>query len=191
MANQKWDWFINMYDLGGNMPYSWWHCARRLVQASDTLMTFTSIDSRIKKPPFESEIPDSMGIIQMLRGMGVEALPKGLWLEHGGLLVKNGKYIGIMNKGQEHNLVLLASEVSKKASITFNKSEKYMMERLSTWIMLGRYPIHKNWDAMKPRAHSEGAYGPLNYWRFPKDELELNKLVKKIKANYKNDYGDS
>jgi hypothetical protein len=120
----------------------------------------------------------------MLRGMAIEVLLKGLWVDYGGTLTENNQYKKISGT-LEHNLLSLAEGISKVVSLTLSSDERFLLERLSISIVSGRYPIQKKWETMKPRELPTGDYGPLEIWYIPKDDIAFSAMVDKFKSKFK------
>jgi hypothetical protein len=186
-----WDWLVNQYDLVGNEPHAWWLTSEGLLIASNFLCLHSAHHQLSGKELFELhkrlQLPNETkvsGVIKMLRGMAIEALLKGLWVDYGGVLAENGQYKKIPNT-KEHDLLSLAGEVSKLINLDLSSQERFLLERLSISIMSGRYPIQRKWEIEKPRDLPTGDYGPLEIWYIPRDEIAFNTLVSKFKNKFK------
>ncbi|MBI5673767.1 MAG: hypothetical protein HZC50_11135 [Nitrospirae bacterium] len=141
------------FDLAGNFPFDWSNSAYDLLTSANVLDRFrgdyrrelledTSKTGGIQRSLFERM--SVVGVSAMLRAMATECLLKALWVKYGGTLVKDGKYLGVLeNKSREHQLNELAKAVSTKGDIQFTDRELKLLEYVSYWIMSGRYPIQK------------------------------------------------
>ncbi len=69
----------------------------------------------------------------MLRACAVECLLKALLLMRGKTLAREGQYDG----PQHHKLV----DHADKAGFSMTAVDRYLLERLSLWNTIGRYPI--------------------------------------------------
>lgn len=172
---------IIRYDNLANSPRRWRTRAESLLTSSELLASHSRLfDPSLtfeKLPPGNSVDVEIMPIVLMLRAMAIECLFKGMWLQLGELLAKNGKYIGIPNI-RDHDLLKLASTVLPRHSIKFEEADSDMIMRLSFYIMRGRYPSHLNWLRTAPRNLRDGRFGSPQYWNTVEDEPRFSNLIK-------------
>lgn len=157
----------------GNVPIIWKYYSEFLFKASKDLydqfkkhleVDFTSI--QVGDPaPIELSF---FRVVYMFRAMALECLFKGLWLKGGGILVQNGKLKNIT--GNDHNLRSLANKVSKKIDLKISKEEKGLLDKLSRYIIAGRYPIPKKWQNLKN----------IKFLGIPSDDRLFEKLVNRL-----------
>ena len=157
-----------------NTPTAWQYYAENLLLSSKYLWGVFSrgVLKKIEKGENPSAKSSRIfGVAQMLRGMALECLFKAIWLKGGGKLAIDGKYKGIPYTN-DHNLISLYEEVSKKIDLNITDDEKHLLKRLSLVITVGRYPIPKKWDYNK-KGYPKG-------WSIKKDEKLLDSLVNRI-----------
>lgn len=183
------DFWAEQYDLTGNNAYSWWSAAERLFSGSkylclhsayhtldsDEILSLVKSDQGLL-PPEPLRIG---GVIMMLRGMGIECLLKALWVDNGRELAADGKYQKIPGS-TEHNLMSLSDKVGAVVKLDLTADDRYVMERLSVYIVTGRYPIPRNWEVTKPKSLPRGVFGSITNWEFPTDERTYNQMVEKL-----------
>ena len=183
--SDDWDWLIKQYNMVANEPVSWWITADNLLVASRFLCLHSAHQlsgkeffELHKKPPLPDETK-VYGVIQMLRGMAVEALLKGLWVDYGGTLAENGRYKKIPDT-TEHQLVSLVEKVSTVINLDLSSDERSVLEKLSISIIDGRYPIRKLWETRKPEK--------LPIWYVHRDEEIMASMISKLKSKIKLKY---
>lgn len=180
------------FDLAGNFPFDWSNSAYDLLTSANVLDRFrgdyrrelledTSKTGGIQRSLFERM--SVVGVSAMLRAMATECLLKALWVKYGGTLVKDGKYLGVLeNKSREHQLNELAKAVSTKGDIQFTDRELKLLEYVSYWIMSGRYPIQKQYKYLVPFKKPGGSVGSSMSWTDGDPFEELRALIIKIQA---------
>jgi len=184
--SDDWDWLIKQYNMVGNEPLAWWITAENLLVASQFLCLHSATHQLSGKEFFDLHkklpLPDETkvyGVIQMLRGMAVEALLKGLWVDYGGTLAETGRYKKIPGT-TEHQLVSLAEKVTTVINLDLSSNERSVLERLSISIVDGRYPIQKLWESKKPEK--------LPIWYVHRDEAIITSMISKFKSKFKLKY---
>ena len=119
---------------------------------------------------------DNIGM--MLRGMALECWFKGLWVGTGGKLIKEGKYRRIPGTS-DHYLLPLADKVSENLPLNISSDERKLLNRLSLKIVMGRYPVSKDWQRTKPKEVGN-TWILKEYRRFPEDEELFKDLLTKL-----------
>lgn len=122
-------------------------------------------------------------IARMLRGMALECMLKAVWLHYGGILVKNGKYIGIP-QAKNHDLFSIYNRIHTQCNLNFDKEELLMLCRFSYAITDGRYPIQRSFLSYPSAPLSFGKV----YWNkveYVKDNKIFKAIIKKIKTHLK------
>ena len=187
------DFWKGQFETGGNLPGSWFGSAFDLLTAADVLDHFIrDIHGEIleamrsgrhhklqmTRRRFERMSVDKVS--HMLRAMATECLLKALWLKEGGMLAKDGRYVGVLKKN-EHRLHELAKAVSRKGQIIFTKRELELLEQVSYWITSGRYPIQREFSHLVPFSRPDGTLAPHQFWRGdPLEELRV--LIAKLQT---------
>ena len=176
---------LEAYDHIGNMPVAWLREARILQVCSANLakdcpvLNGTWIDR-----DWDGVLPvESFGVVQMLRGMALECLLKGLWLKAGGTLASDGLYRKIPDT-RDHDLVSVSTAVSSKSHLEITAPERDLLRRLSVAISSGRYPIPKNWETQKFKHLPRGEFHSGLLWRLPSDEATYVKLTDKLQKAF-------
>jgi len=167
LSNQEF--WKEKFDTGGNHPFSWFDVAFGLLTSAEVLDRFKgNVYEDLRREPKVTRLQYermSVGRVNaMLRAMAVECLLKALWLQGGGKLALDGRYIGAMKKS-EHRLHDLARAVSQKGQIAFTQRELDLLELASSWIVTGRYPIQKEYSYLVPFDRPDGTVAPKQYWR--------------------------
>ena len=107
--------------------------------------------------PIGSKISDKAKIyssIFLLYGFGIECLFKGLWVENGNEIVKDGKYVGILG-ANDHKL----HELADATNFSLTDKERDALISLSVIITSsGRYPVSRNWMETKIQKRTSGGY---------------------------------
>jgi hypothetical protein len=106
------------FDVGGNLPPSWFSVAFSLQTAADVLERFKGppmwhSKTAVTRSEYEQESVE--GVHAMLLGMATECLLKALWLRYGGILAQDGKFCPIPNT-TGHRLDQLAMAVNQKGA---------------------------------------------------------------------------
>ncbi len=178
---------IENYDVIGNLPVAWLREARILLACSANLAK----DCSFLKDTFGADSVaavhsaelETFGVVQMLRGMALECLLKGLWLKAGGTLASDGLYRKIPET-RDHDLVSIAKIVSRKSHLEITDPEVDLLRRLSVAIFSGRYPIQKNWETTKRKHLPSGEFHSGLLWRVPSDEATYVKLTDKLQEAF-------
>lgn len=180
------DFWKRQFETGGNLPRCWFGSAFDLLTAADVLDRFkgdlrgeiieTMRSGRHEEPKMTRRRWERMSVetvSPMLRAMAIECLLKALWLKHGGMLAKDGRYVGVSKKN-EHRLHDLAKAVSQKGYIVFTKRELELLEQASYWITSGRYPIQSEYSYLVPFRRPDGTLAARQHWRGdPREELKV------------------
>ena len=189
------------FDLAGSHPYLWYESASHLTICADYLeglagdyvgdmmrrrgeaeATLTE-DEKIKLNWQWHRRRGADRVSHMLRAMAVEDLLKAMWLYHGGKLISDGKYSGIL-RGSEHRLHILAKAISEKSGFAFTEREMNLLELASFWIFSGRYPVQKDYQYLVPYERPDGTTAPKQFWKGPvPSEQELKVLAERIRAS--------
>jgi len=185
------DYWKGQFEKGGNLPHSWSLSAFALLTAADVLDGFSGDfrgeilqamrsgrHDRTQKTRRRAERMEVDKVSHMLRAMATECLLKALWLKHGGILARDGQYVGVLKK-KEHRLHELAKAVSLKSQIIFNRRELELLEQASYWITSGRYPIQREYSYLVPFPRPDGTVVPHQFWRGDPVE-ELRVLIVKL-----------
>jgi hypothetical protein len=180
------------FDLEGNFPFHWSNSAYNLLTSANVLDRFRGdyrcelLEDTSKTGGIQRSLFERMSVVAvsaMLRAMATECLLKALWVKYGGTLVKDGKYLGVLeNKSREHQLNELAKAVSIKGNIQFTDRELKLLEYVSYWIMSGRYPIQKQYQYLVPFKKPDGSVGSSMSWTDGDPFEELRALIIKIQA---------
>jgi hypothetical protein len=178
------DFWKGQFETGGNLPSSWFGSAFDLLTAADILDHFAGdIRGEIREAKMTRRRFERMSVVKvshMLRAMATECLLKALWLKNGGMLTKDGRYVGMLKKN-EHRLHELAKAVSRKGQIVFTKRELELLEQVSYWITSGRYPIQREFSYLVPFSRPDGTLAAHQFWRGDSLE-ELRMLIAKLQT---------
>jgi hypothetical protein len=176
------------FELGGNDPSRWADKAYALLTAANVIDSFKGavheelMDGVGERTLTELEYQrvSVSGVGPMLRAMATECYLKALWLQQGNELVKNGSYAKVLNKGNEHQLDVLASEVAKAGTIAFDANELALLSFVSKWIVAGRYPIPRHYTQLS--VLDRDAQGrPMQRSAWPGDpEAQLSALIDRL-----------
>ncbi len=185
------DFWKSQFEKGGNLPLSWFLSAFALLTAADVLDGFSGDipgeivqamhsgrQDELKMTRRRAERMEADKVSHMLRAMATECLLKALWLKHGGILAKDGRYVGVLKK-KEHRLDELAKAVSRKSQVIFTGRELELLEQASYWITSGRYPIQREYSYLVPLSKRDGTVAPRQFWRGDPVE-ELQALIAKL-----------
>ncbi len=142
-----------VYHQHANAWQSWVGSALGLLQAGEVIKAQLSIF----RPGFDlaRDVEESARqlrlsyVMQMLRGMGVEALLKALWLHAGRTLVVDGRVEGIPTV-RDHDLRRMAAVVLPLHSLKPTPAQNKLLDGLAASIVSGRYPVSNK--------------GPPAYW---------------------------
>jgi len=173
------------FETGGNLPGCWFDNAFGLLTAADVLDRFkgdlrgeileamrSGRHHELKMTRLRRERMSVVKVSHMLRAMATECLLKALWLKYGGMLAKDGRYVGVSKK--EHRLHELAKAVSQKGHNVFTKRELELLEQASYWITSGRYPIQREYSYLVPFSRPDGTRAARQFWRGdPLEELKV------------------
>ena len=180
------------FDTEGNLPFRWSDSAYNLVTSADVLDRFRGdyqrelLEVARKTRGVPRSLFERMSIVAvsaMSRAMATECLLKALWVKYGGTLVKDRKYLGVLeNKNREHQLKELAKAVSKKGDIQFTDRELKLLELASYWIMSACYPIQKQYKYSVPFKKPDGTIGSRMSWVDGDPIEELKVLIIKIQT---------
>jgi hypothetical protein len=126
------------YDLAGNMAYTWWSEADNLLTSAKYLrmhcaqLQLSSKDyMKLMRTEFNPDSTKVIGVMKMLWGMATECYLKGLWVEYGGELAKNGSLKKIPNTNN-HDLVSIAKAVASRIDhFDISNEEEFLLRRLS------------------------------------------------------------
>ena len=175
----KADRWNDIYDIVGNMPRSWVVKAVVLFNAGDLVlkhhdtMPFDEGNFDQAERKF-----DTLNIVRMLKGMGMECLLKATWLSTGENLAEGGKLKKTL-KTPSHDLYAIARLVCEKASIPLSEEEGKTFARLAFGIETGRYPMAANIAKCPTVPTTKGIY--LHSWG-PKDEELCENFAAKLIA---------
>jgi hypothetical protein len=180
--SSKQDFWKRQFEAGGNLPGSWFGRAFDLLTSADVLDRFSGdLQDEILEAKMTQHRFERMSVVKvshMLRAMATECLLKALWLKNGGMLAKDGRYVGMLKK-KEHRLQELAKAVSRRGQIIFTLRELELLEQVSYWITSSRYPIQREFTYLLPFSRSDGTLAPHQFWRgYPLEELKM--LIEKL-----------
>jgi hypothetical protein len=164
----------------GNLYLPWMDKASALIASSTLLLEQCtlrkySLQNRDEFESYADEIESgAIGskvhiVILMLWAMAVEDLFKAMLLKSGEKLYENGEYQKAKGRN-DHKLDKLANMISKKNLFIFSIDEMNLLQRLSSYIIIGRYPV--------PTRASEQENGMG--WCIPVDDELYDNLVGKI-----------
>ena len=139
------------HDRTTHSPLQWFHCAKRLYNATSVLCE--AFEQLFKKHGGATEDlasdPDifrygsTFRVLLMLHGMACECVLKGIWVQHRGRLIDDaGDYVGICRN--DHDLPKVARKVSTRVPLGLSRRDFEMLGILSSEMILGRYPTHRN-----------------------------------------------
>lgn len=166
------------FDTVGNDIDSWYLKSLALLCSAEVVEN--SCGQTPSEPKSEETVAKWMGVhevARMLWGMALECMFKALWLKHGGVLAKKGKYINIPGI-KDHDLCSLEDKIAEKIDTGLNTEEKRLLARLSFFIIYGRYPIKKS-TSMYPSSPCSNE--PICWCRWiPEDNRTLNEVIDKL-----------
>jgi len=178
------------YDDWANDPLSWALAADRLLVSSRLLSEHFPHyrgEEALRNTPADAAEYMIFPCIAMLRAMALECLLKGAWVLHGGSLAKGGAYRTIPNT-KDHELRTLADALERQNITTFTQEERRFLQRLSLFIISGRYPVHKYATSPRPDPAVDGIKmrkgESADYWLFPQDDERFQSLLGKLQALY-------
>ena len=118
---------IEAFNLIANFHFFWFVEAEQLMKSAKVL-----------KKHAETNGKDYFGTYQMLRAMAFECYLKAIISLETRSVAFNGT---IQKEYQTHKLELLAKKIR---SINFSELDHQMLDTLTHWIFLGRYPLAKS-----------------------------------------------
>jgi len=166
----------------GNNYLTWKMTSEDLFIAANCL-AINRISCDWKKLSVGDVMPEALRTLSaelLLKGSSLECLLKALYLKKGfGKLIKAGTYKKINNVG-EHNLLDLVDHLK----ISFSKEERFLLNRLTLFTKMGRYPVPKNWADIKIQNLPFGGKGGKSFWDESKDDelycIIRNKILKEL-----------
>lgn len=178
---------VERFHKAGNLPFPWWLVGRGLVYSAEVLYGAAVVSIPIDPNDPESTTVEMdevanrefnraqalLGPTLMLRAFGVEAMLKALYVDQGGVLAKNGKFI--WPPGKSHDLCALA--IAAKFDLDANETE--LLRILEFWSTEGRYPIQTGvdrYDLAGPDAE------PMSWSWTDENEDEWRMLVGRLRA---------
>ena len=162
----------------GNNFRTWENTSENLLIAANHLASFRNsvdiVNLKVGDPK-----PDGLKVLNselLLKGSSLECLFKALYLKMGkGELVSESGYVKIAGVS-EHNLLDLADIFD----LTFTIEERFVLNKLTLYTKMGRYPIPKNWYDNKIQNLPNGGKGSKLFWQYPSDDLIYEDIRQKI-----------
>jgi len=161
---------IEYYDYFSNNEIPWLMRGQELLCSSDLLKKHGVIKDGVV----------INGVVQMLRGMGIECLLKAAILCSGKKIAEKGKIIREDGQGT-HDLLKL----TQLLKIKLTKGEEEVLKILSSYIEIGRYPLFSNWKKAE-NAHIPSSFRKIPrgveslVWVYTENEDSFNTLLEKI-----------
>ncbi len=178
-----------LFHATGNDPRAWWFTGENLLVVAEVLRRSGTVTLPVEEIP-EDGLPHPVDVSEqemlglqvavavvgpslMLRAFGTEALLKAVYLERGGVLARDGRYVSPTNR--PHDLDALAAAVG----VEMAGSSAALLAKLEYWIQQGRYPIQSRLESY---SRAGGEAEPMRYewtdvderaWRSFKAQLRL------------------
>lgn len=174
VGNNFYPWVLRANELLASVTFLYNQCIERkytLLNAAD----LDKYEEEIEKGTPGSKIHS---IILMLWAMAAECLLKALWLKSGEKLYEDGQYRAITKN--DHQLDQIAFAISNKGFLLFSEDEINILARLSSFIIIGRYPVPKT-ARIRTVQLPDGRNGKVESgWSIPIDDETFITLVKRI-----------
>jgi hypothetical protein len=205
--SQEWREFV--FDNAGNSTVHWMMYAQSLLDSAAAIRKNVHVFRRKlfrRRPDPDLAYFDSQAdVFLLLQGLAIECLLKTKYVSDGGVLAKNGRFIGIKGAGS-HNLRQIVDQCqrrfrekqqewkdrkhrfpsdsdfehiySEKKQLVFSDRQLFLLDQLSQYIMwAGRYPIPKSVEIYKPKNEKSELLRNVSV----KDFQEIDRIIKIIK----------
>lgn len=171
-----WDnWRRDEFEKSCDNPDGWISVGSNLVESGALFASHWAASNRIMlrnvlkggsatdKPrtPDEEEIVRfgvrTFSVQLMLFSFAIECLLKGLYIQKGGVLHKDGRYRSPKKLNKSHNLLEIAEVLG--LDTLFSDEQKLILDELSASNERGRYPIHSayhHYTFQPPEPHGSG-----------------------------------
>jgi hypothetical protein len=187
----------SIFEENGRWPDQWAMWASHLHEASKRLRTrfggryisdpYNVADTHLRgglPAPIDQWLDPQDAVSALLLAYSFECVLKGMWINLGNRLVRDGRYTRIPGVG-DHDLLALAKCVNLNAS----PEEFIALDRLTPFVRFaGRYPIPIAADEMKPReVPGRGKVNPRFYSRaeFLTADILANRLIEDLFSGWK------
>ncbi len=133
------------FDYALNRPRAWRDTARNLLRAAEIIARACDLgfsqeltDANVARAEHTARL---LGPLLLLRASAVECILKAHYVRNGGVLAKEGRYVG-PRRLKGHDL----RELARASKQTLSSDEAVVVAALSDWITRGRYPLQLTWD---------------------------------------------
>lgn len=138
--------FSQLTTDGCNQPDAWLRTVTNLLSGAEAIMVMINAGRSLHGMRGRTEEEDRLASravqtgnqAQMLYAFAIECLFKAHYLKSGGILYVDGCVQKIPGVSASHDLLQLCDAVGLRKH--FNKSQRTVLDRLTLWTEIGRYP---------------------------------------------------